>query len=541
MEGRKKKLFEIFSSKRMDKVIWIFFAFSIIFISVIITGITLAMSTATIIDNRRDIALQKIDVVNYSVKNELDTILNLGQGIAMNPLVQQYFSEASSQEYGQLNELRSVMQLVIDGNPNINVIEIFKEEEDNRLFSKSKGDTYMAAQKIMHSYEDATETNYFQTRLLYSNDIIFNEQYTLTLYMPVYSTLRLNKKLGVLAINFSYDLLAQTGNGDGDLIFDIYLLDKAGKYFICESKEQLGKHAPFIEQLKAPEQSTIIDDTLYIRHPVNRWHFTLIGKIKTDDIYRENWKIVLIAIIVVSVVLLVFFFTGSGFIHMMQRLDEAMNTIKREQMLIEKLRFSALQSQIQPHFLYNTLESIHWQVLALRNKELSTMVKALAAYYRIVLSKGADMIPLEQELLHVKNYITIQNLRYDNIIDFEVQVGEQYLAYNLPKITLQPLVENAIYHGIRIEEKRRGKVKISACGKDGLLLLFVENDGKSMPMEEIDKINQSLQDTDISVGYGIHNVNKRLQLEFGSSFGLHYEPGCPNSGGVKVTITLPYR
>ena len=180
----------------MDKVIWIFFAFSIIFISVIITGITLAMSTATIIDNRRDIALQKIDVVNYSVKNELDTILNLGQGIAMNPLVQQYFSEASSQEYGQLNELRSVMQLVIDGNPNINVIEIFKEEEDNRLFSKSKGDTYMAAQKIMHSYEDATETNYFQTRLLYSNDIIFNEQYTLTLYMPVYSTLRLNKKLG---------------------------------------------------------------------------------------------------------------------------------------------------------------------------------------------------------------------------------------------------------------------------------------------------------------------------------------------------------
>ena len=82
MEGRKKKLFEIFSSKRMDKVIWIFFAFSIIFISVIITGITLAMSTATIIDNRRDIALQKIDVVNYSVKNELDTILNLGQGIA---------------------------------------------------------------------------------------------------------------------------------------------------------------------------------------------------------------------------------------------------------------------------------------------------------------------------------------------------------------------------------------------------------------------------------------------------------------------------
>lgn len=525
----------------MDKVIWIFFAFSIIFISVIITGITLAMSTATIIDNRRDIALQKIDVVNYSVKNELDTILNLGQGIAMNPLVQQYFSEASSQEYGQLNELRSVMQLVIDGNPNINVIEIFKEEEDNRLFSKSKGDTYMAAQKIMHSYEGATETNYFQTRLLYSNDIIFNEQYTLTLYMPVYSTLRLNKKLGVLAINFSYDLLAQTGNGDGDLIFDIYLLDQAGKYFISESKEQLGKHAPFIEQLKAPEQSTIIDDTLYIRHPVNRWHFTLIGKIKTDDIYRENWKIVLIAIIVVSVVLLVFFFTGSGFIHMMQRLDEAMNTIKREQMLIEKLRFSALQSQIQPHFLYNTLESIHWQVLALRNKELSTMVKALAAYYRIVLSKGADMIPLEQELLHVKNYITIQNLRYDNIIDFEVQVSEQYLAYNLPKITLQPLVENAIYHGIRIEEKRRGKVKISACGKDGLLLLFVENDGKSMPMGEIDKINQSLQDTDISVGYGIHNVNKRLQLEFGSSFGLHYEPGCPNSGGVKVTITLPYR
>lgn len=540
MERGKKKLFEIFSSKRMDKAIWVFFAFSIIFISVIITGITLAMSTATIIDNRRDMALQKIDVVNYSVKNELDTILNLGQGIAMNPLVQQYFSTANLHEYRQTNELRSVMQLVIDGNPNINVIEIFQEDDDDRLFSKSKGDTYMAAQKIMQSYENATETNYFQTRLLYSNDIIFNGQYTLTLYMPVYSTLRLNKKLGVLAINFSYDLLAQTGHGDGNLIFDIYLLDKEGKYFICESQEQLGEYASFSQQLKAPETSAFVGGTLYIRHPVSRWHFTLIGKIKTDDIYRDNWKIVLIAVIVVSVVLLVFFLTGSGFIHMMHRLDEAMNTIKKEQMLIEKLRFSALQSQIQPHFLYNTLESIHWQVLALHNKELSTMVKALAAYYRIVLSKGEDMIPLEQELLHVKNYITIQNLRYDNIIDFEVEVEEQYQNYKLPKITLQPLVENAIYHGIRIEETRRGKVRISAIEEDGALLLFIENDGKSMPAEEINKINRSLQDADISVGYGIHNVNKRLQLEFGPRFGLHYQPGNPDSGGVKVIITLPY-
>ena len=101
-----------------------------------------------------------------------------------------------------------------------------------------------------------------------------------------------------------------------------------------------------------------------------------------------------------------------------------MDQVKMEQHQIEQIRFNSLQSQIQPHFLYNTLECIHWQAMADGNKEISTLVMALAKYYRICLSKGHDVIPLELEIEHMKNYLIIQNMRYDNIIGSEIQIEE---------------------------------------------------------------------------------------------------------------------
>ena len=232
---------------------------------------------------------------------------------------------------------------------------------------------------------------------------------------------------------------------------------------------------------------------------------------------------------------------GKAISQMQENLKRLMADIVEEHEAKRRSELMALQNQINPHFLYNTLDVIVWLIENGKREEAVEAVTALARFFRISLSGGKNIIPIGDEIEHVRNYLMIQELRFKNRFTYSFDVEEGVENCGTIKLILQPVVENAIYHGIRIEEKRRGKVKISACGKDGLLLLFVENDGKSMPMGEIDKINQSLQDTDISVGYGIHNVNKRLQLEFGSSFGLHYEPGCPNSGGVKVTITLPYR
>ena len=227
------------------------------------------------------------------------------------------------------------------------------------------------------------------------------------------------------------------------------------------------------------------------------------------------------------------------FNNMMSRLQEALETIQNKQTIIEKLKFEALQSQIQPHFLYNTLESIHWQALATGNKELSTMVKAMANFYRIVLSNGQDIIPLQKELEHVENYITIQNLRYDNIIEYDIEIPDNLRKYKLPKITLQPLVENAIYHGIRIKEGCHGHIKIFSSQTEEKIEIIVANDGVNPSNEVIERIKALLLSQDISEGYGINNVNKRLQIEFGSSYGLRYEISDSEEKNLLAIITLP--
>lgn len=144
-----------------------------------------------------------------------------------------------------------------------------------------------------------------------------------------------------------------------------------------------------------------------------------------------------------------------GFNSMMDEIEVLMEQVKLEQHQLEQIRFNALQSQIQPHFLYNTLECIHWQAIAEGNKEISTMVKALAKYYRICLSKGHDVITIREEVEHIRNYMIIQNMRYDNIIGSEIVVESQVEESLIPKLTLQPLVENSIYHGMKVKREKQ--------------------------------------------------------------------------------------
>lgn len=142
-----------------------------------------------------------------------------------------------------------------------------------------------------------------------------------------------------------------------------------------------------------------------------------------------------------------------GFNSMMDEIEVLMEQVKLEQHQLEQIRFNALQSQIQPHFLYNTLECIHWQAIAEGNKEISTMVKALAKYYRICLSKGHDVITLREEVEHIRNYMIIQNMRYDNIIGSEIVVESQV---EKPDTEADPAATGREFH-LSWNESKRGK------------------------------------------------------------------------------------
>lgn len=223
---------------------------------------------------------------------------------------------------------------------------------------------------------------------------------------------------------------------------------------------------------------------------------------------------------------------------MMEEIEVLMEQVKLEQHQIEQIRLDALQSQIQPHFLYNTLDCIHWQAIAEGNKEISTMVKALAKYYRICLSGGHDIIPLKMELEHVRNYLVIQNMRYDNIISSEISVDSNAEETMIPKLTLQPLVENSIYHGMKVKEGKTGTVFIKVKRTANDVLITLADTGTGMTQEEIDKMNEQLSKYEESFGYGVRNVNKRIQLLYGEEYGLYYLSN--ETGGVTVEIRLPY-
>ena len=205
----------------------------------------------------------------------------------------------------------------------------------------------------------------------------------------------------------------------------------------------------------------------------------------------------------------------------------------------QEAEFTALQSQINPHFLYNTLECIHWQALADGSKNASNMVKALARFYRVSLSSGKLLISIDEEGKLINNYLIIQNMRYSDIVKLNVNIHKEYYDVLIPKMTLQPLVENSIYHGIKIKNGLKGEIYLSAIADENKIIVSLSDTGVGMNQEEIDTINNSISIFDESSGYGLRNVNKRIEMAFGREYGLFYRKN--EKGQTTVDISLPRR
>ena len=197
----------------------------------------------------------------------------------------------------------------------------------------------------------------------------------------------------------------------------------------------------------------------------------------------------------------------------------------------------ALQSQINPHFLYNTLDMINWLAHAGRTGEICSAVIALSKYYRLILNKGEDVLTLEKELSHVRYYMKIQDIRYPGKIAFIQEVVPEAMTGLVPKIILQPLVENAIVHGIFEKKGKQGTIKITGRLETGnIICLTVEDDGIGMDEETLKKVmNGTIRSAGSS--YGVRNVNARIALMFGEDYGLTYE--SRSNVGTKVTLRFP--
>lgn len=223
---------------------------------------------------------------------------------------------------------------------------------------------------------------------------------------------------------------------------------------------------------------------------------------------------------------------------MIEKLSNLIETVKKEQTSLREAELRLLQEQINPHFLYNTLDTITWLAEAQKSNEVVEVVSSLSHYFRTSLSKGKDIVSLQEEELHVRSYLQIQKLRYEDILTYEINIPEELGQYRIPKITLQPLVENALYHGIK---NKRGKGKIIITGEtDGkIIILNVQDNGIGMTEERIKQVMNGLtQSKEYRKDfYGLYNVNERLNLHFGREYGISIQSTYKE--GTLVTVRIP--
>lgn len=215
---------------------------------------------------------------------------------------------------------------------------------------------------------------------------------------------------------------------------------------------------------------------------------------------------------------------GDSFNHMIRQLDALLKQVYAEQKAKRKAEIAALQANIKPHFLYNTLDTIHWMANGYHATDIIETVDALSTLFRVSLSKGSETISVEQEILHVSSYLQIQKVRYEDMIQYEIHVTDDCRHLKVQKLILQPLVENAIYHGIK-ESGRPGAIRICVWRTDDRLILVVADTGKGMSAARLQEVREALRDFKPQKGgaYGIVNVHQRIALNYGAGFGLTLE------------------
>ena len=225
---------------------------------------------------------------------------------------------------------------------------------------------------------------------------------------------------------------------------------------------------------------------------------------------------------------------SDSFGHMVLRIQQLMSTVREEELSLRKTELKALQAQINPHFLYNTLDSIAWMCERGRSADAVKMVHALARLFRISISKGHELIPIAKEIEHAESYLQIQKYRYKNQFTYEFDVDPDCLDYYCNKITLQPIIENAINHGLDLMVDE-GRILVQVCREGEDILFRVQDNGMGMTPDQVKDLLS--EDARNRTGIGIKNVDDRLKIYFGREYGLRItsEPDV----GTCVEIRMP--
>lgn len=445
---------------------------------------------------------------------------------------------------------------------------------------------------LNHNFLGELYYNYDASRKLGKGSITYNVQVdeemevtTLNLYRPVYDSVHIGRKVGLLVLRVEISSLQDRYGVVTDSNVTTRLVGSSS-ITLFASGEDVGGESRFAYagRLVGRQGSFQIGNTIYIYSRVGSRNLYLVDSITTSKytgmVIAPVCIILMIAVFLLIIMVSIadriidgvyrplqmlrsgFHEVGAGnlavqvsvedcgedqqelidgFNSMTHRIADQMDALVEQQEQIYRNEMDALQESIKPHFLYNTLECIHWQNVAEGNHKAAKMVNALAKYYRITLAGGESDVSLATEIDMIENYVTIQNMRFNDSIVLRVEdMGDLARRIVVPKITLQPLVENAIEHGFHGKSEGRGWIRIAAslCEEQpGAAVIVVEDSGCEMTQERIAALNESLQDGSKGLGYGVRNVHLRIRLLYGEEYGLHYK--MTEEHGTRAEIVVP--
>ena len=229
----------------------------------------------------------------------------------------------------------------------------------------------------------------------------------------------------------------------------------------------------------------------------------------------------------------------SGFNRMLDELNNTMAHLETEKILNKEIKLRLLQEQINPHFLYNTLDTIFSMAKLNGENVIAKMVFSLSSFFRINLSNGKDIVKLREAVDLIDNYLTIQQIRFPKRFECRKNIPEELMDYMVPKFLLQPFVENSISHGLERSLVDNGILYIEGREEEGILYFIVEDNGKGITLAELTEIQKELSDNVNSVKqhFAITTINSLIKLKYGQRYGVELYSECGN--GTRVQITLP--
>ncbi len=223
---------------------------------------------------------------------------------------------------------------------------------------------------------------------------------------------------------------------------------------------------------------------------------------------------------------------------MAEKLRIMISQIKEDERKMRYAELRLLQEQINPHFLYNTLDTVIWLIEGNELEKAVSIVVSLSEFFRLVLSRGQDFITIREEEMHIRSYLEIQQVRYSDILKFDISIDPRLYGFRILKLTLQPLVENSLYHGIKYK-RAEGRIEVTGRQEDGLIRFLVRDNGVGMEEEELVKLREEIQKPckETETGFGLANVNERIRMNFGPQYGMEID--SVKNKGTCVSITIP--